>query len=244
MKTRTIVYLGLFSLVATCQDTGAIPATATPYIPGTKIAVPTGDHSAALATVQGQRLQAVPTLTPRPMPVYMPVDSADLALTRTVPIVRQTSGVITFAENGKDSYGVKKYKPISVEVLDVLDRGQILVQTKEQIRLRGARVPSERSPNTVDVIYAREANEWMRNNLIGKNVQLDFIDNPRDKFGLLQGTFKFGDDDATSDLLKTLLEFGYARLDVDDLWTSAPVNELREIQDRARSQHIGIWSEK
>lgn len=179
---------------------------------------------------------------PRPTPSHLLVGSSDLSLTRTVPLARVTSSIAEMAPYttaGK----TRMYQPIDVEVLDVMDRGEILVQTKEQVRIRGARVPSEKATRRVDVIYAREANDWLKKQLIGKKVILDFVDAPRDRYGALHGRFLLPDE-KNADILQGLLTNGLARLNEEDLWESAPVKELKALEDKARREYKGVWLER
>lgn len=258
---KAVIYgaVTAFFISSVCAQQPSAPVVATPSgqksaqtMPGTSVPVPIPQTGAATPVPMPNMLispqnmgnpQTQVPYHPQPTPLHMLVDSSDLVITRTQPIIRSSNGVADKASNGKNAVGRTIYKPIYVDVLDVLDRGEVLVNTKEQVRIRGARVPSEKSTRKVDVIYAREANDWLRHVLTENKVLVDFVDNPRDKNGLLFGCF-YAETDGTSDVLMLLLEQGYARLSEDDLWSTAPLESLREAQANARKKHLGIWSEE
>lgn len=183
----------------------------------------------------------IPLIEGTPMVAHLPLNAPDFSSTRTLPIVRTTSGVAELAQFEHHTDGTRTYKPLAVQVLDVMDRGEILIDTKEQVRVRGARVPSEKSTRSFEVVYARESAAWLKDKLIGQKVKLDFAEAARDRFGNLHGRFSVGEKG--EDLLPMLLELGYARLDEEDLWHGAPVQEYKAAQQKARSKRLGIWSE-
>ncbi len=242
IRSIAIAMLTVYVTGAIAQQLISAPVVATP-VSQQYVQQPAQNQQPMPNAQNSGRAANYPTpilLYTQPSPSFLPVENADVNLTQTIAVSRRTTGVVDIVKY-EIINGARVYEPIDVQVLDILDRGELLLQTKEQIRIRGARVPSERSNSSVDVIYAREANEWMKSVLLGKDVTLDFLDSPRDPYGNLYGKLTFGEN--KDDLLSVLLEKGYARLDEDDLWTSAPVEQLRALQAGARKKHLGVWSD-
>lgn len=127
----------------------------------------------------------------------------------------------------------------AAEIIDVTDRGILVADTQEEIKLRGVRIPSERAPDDVTRLYAREAVRVLRNLTTGAPVYVTFSDPVRDSDGTLLATVYLQDG---TNLNRLLLEYGYGQLATDDFPPEESPLELAEAQEMARSARVGLWS--
>lgn len=137
------------------------------------------------------------------------------------------------------SGAVKSYQPVEVRVLDVLDRGSLLSDTGEEIKLRGVRMPTQRDPNSALAHYSRDGVRTLRELTYNAPIRVTF-DNPlRNRLGMLLGTATLSDG---TDLSVQMLEQGYGWLDDEDAMDAARREELKQAESVARTARIGVWS--
>jgi len=135
--------------------------------------------------------------------------------------------------------GIRVYKPAETDVVDVLDRGIIVVPTREQMRLRGVRLPTETSTDEVTRLYAREAQATIRKLTEGKKIYVLFDTPLRDSQGNILGTVYLPDG---TELNRMMIDLGYGTVNADDFAPDVDFQDLQLAQDVARSKHAGMWS--
>lgn len=128
---------------------------------------------------------------------------------------------------------------VSVGIVDVLDRGLLLTETREELRLRGVRMMSERERNDVTRYYAREAIRTLRELLYDKTVTVVFEDPVRDSGGTLLGTVYLPDG---TELNKLILQRGYGKIEPRDFLDDRDISELVVSENAARDAKVGLWS--
>jgi micrococcal nuclease len=138
-----------------------------------------------------------------------------------------------------NSSELNKYKVISVTDGDTFKidyNGQ-----EKKVRLIGVDTPESVSPNKEkNNNYGKEASNYTKSRLEGKNILLEFDVQETDKYGRFL-VYVYLEDGTMYN--KELLEKGYAQVA-----TYPPnvkyVEEFEEIQKKARENSIGFWSEK
>lgn len=137
--------------------------------------------------------------------------------------------------------GNHDYSPVKTKIVDVLDRGTLVVGTREEVRLRGVRIGSENSPDDISRVYAREAMKRIRE-LIGEDNVTMVLDTPvRDCDGaiLVVASLKDG-----TELNRLLLSEGLGQLQASDFADDVNYDALSKAEKEARAKHRGLWSRK
>lgn len=150
---------------------------------------------------------------------------------------RDTSRSVVVEAPG--SGAVKRYEPVDVRVMDVLDRGSLLADTGEEIKLRGVRMPTQRDPNSALAHYSRDGVRTLRQLTYNVPLRVTFGNPLRNRLGMLLGTATLEDG---TDLAVQMLEQGYGWLDDEDAVDAARLAELRRAETVARTARIGVWS--
>lgn len=135
--------------------------------------------------------------------------------------------------------GLPQYEPAAIEVVQVLDRGVLLSHSREEIRLRGLRVPSGRDSNEVMALYGREANQLLTQLTGGKPIQLALGVPLRDKNGFILAMAYLPDG---TELNQLLLTMGYAKMAEEDFAVGSKTDIYKAAEGNARGQNLGIWS--
>jgi endonuclease YncB( thermonuclease family) len=133
----------------------------------------------------------------------------------------------------------REYKRAEARVVDVIDRGVLIVDTREQVRLRGVRMLSEKDPNDIDRYYAREAIRTLRELTRDQTVYIEFEEPLRDPDGTLLGTVYLSDG---TQLNKLLLERGLGQLETRDFTDDRDIEQLIVAEKVARDHKSGIFS--
>ncbi len=131
------------------------------------------------------------------------------------------------------------YRPVGVNISDVLDRGIMLLSTGEELRLRGVTIPSVTGSDEISRLYAREAMQALRNLTQGKEVYVVLDDPLRDSTGRLLGTLILVDG---TELNRRMLELGYGTLKVEDFTTGVNYSDLETALESAKIKRLGLWS--
>lgn len=134
---------------------------------------------------------------------------------------------------------LRKYKRAETKVMDVLDRGIMLVESREEVRLRGVRMLSERNLDEVFRYYARDGMRTLRDLTGGGNVFVHFEEPLRDSDGTLLGIVYLPDG---TELNRLVLASGLGRLDPKDFSDDRDIADLVEAEAQARQAKIGLWS--
>ena len=145
----------------------------------------------------------------------------------------------TVVEEKTGPDGEKIYPPVQVNILDVLDRGGLLADSGEEIKLRGVRMPTQRDTNAVLAYYAREGVRTLRDLTYSAPVVVDFKPPLRNRIGTLIAKVSLADG---TDLAKQMLEQGFAWLDAEELTDPQRLQELIRAEDIARNAKTGVWS--
>ena len=135
--------------------------------------------------------------------------------------------------------GGKIYPPVRVNILDVLDRGGLLADSGEEIKLRGVRMPTQQDTNAVLAYYAREGVRTLRDLTYSAPVVVDFKAPLRNRIGTLTAKVALADG---TDLAQQMLEQGFAWLDAEELTDPQRLEELKQAEDIARNAKSGVWS--
>lgn len=147
--------------------------------------------------------------------------------TRSLVVSEESAGV------GRD------YKRARTKIVDILDRGIMIADTREELRLRGVRMLSERDNDQVYRYYAREGIRTLREATAVGSVYVDFEDPVRDGDGTLLGIVYL--DDGT-ELNRLILSQGLGQLEPKDFQDDRDIADLVEAEQAARQAKIGIWS--
>lgn len=135
--------------------------------------------------------------------------------------------------------GTVEYALAAAKIADVLDRGTLTLDNREQIKLRGARVPSENDPNDLTRMFAREAAKTLRQLSENETVYIMFQDPLRNGDGTILGTFYLRDG---TNLNLLLIRKGLARIEPTDYFPDEDLSSLRQAEEAAREAKLGIWS--
>ncbi|MEI7634197.1 MAG: thermonuclease family protein [bacterium] len=135
--------------------------------------------------------------------------------------------------------GIRQYKMAETSITDVLDRGIVMTGSGEEVKLRGARISSERDPDDVMRYYAREAMRAIRRAAADQPVTVQFDEPLRNRDGAVLGIFKASDGTRLNLLL---LEQGLARLEPGDFFKDDNIELYEKAEKDARVAHRGMWS--
>jgi endonuclease YncB( thermonuclease family) len=137
------------------------------------------------------------------------------------------------------------FQPVALEarVIDVLDRGVLLVPTREMIRLRGARIPSQLTGTESARGAGREAMRILRN--LARSGNLTIIPGApvRDNSGAILVTVP---DDQSRNLAFMLVREGLAMAEPGDFDTAdaAISRAFQRAQSDARRERLGLWGRR
>ncbi len=135
--------------------------------------------------------------------------------------------------------GVVRYAPAEAEIIDVLNRCVLLLDTGEQLRLRGVRCYGSRDPDPVIRYYVREAAKKLRELTRGEKVRILLDDPLRDLDGHILGVVILPDG---SELNKFMLEQGYGYVEPSDFFPFQDMTPYYRAESVAREARRGIWS--
>jgi endonuclease YncB( thermonuclease family) len=161
-----------------------------------------------------------------------------LSVPQVQPATQRDSRSIVVAEE-TDSTFMRRYRRAETKVMDVLDRGLMLTETREELRLRGVRMLSERDTDEVYRYYAREGIRTLREMTAVGNVFVHFEDPVRDQDGTLLGIIYLPDG---TELNRLVLSAGLGRLEPRDFADDRNIADLVEAELQARDAKIGLWS--
>ncbi|RMH23840.1 MAG: hypothetical protein D6691_12555 [Candidatus Hydrogenedentota bacterium] len=142
-------------------------------------------------------------------------------------------------ETGED--GVTRYKPVETRVVEVFNRGILLLENGEEVRLRGVRMFSERDPDDVIRYYVREGMRRLRELTRTQRVRIVFEEPLRDPDGNLLGLVTLADG---TELNRYMLEQGYGYVEPADFLPFQDLSEYYTAERTARDARRGIWSKK
>lgn len=149
---------------------------------------------------------------------------------------RETESVV---RSFKNDDGLTEYEIGEAVVTDALERGVLLLENGEQVKLRGVRVPSDRDTNDFTRLFAREAITLLRESAQGQRVYLMFDEPLRNGDGTILATVYLADG---TQLNKLVLARGFGRVDPDDFLPTSDLTSVKTAEDAARSAKVGIWS--
>jgi endonuclease YncB( thermonuclease family) len=161
-----------------------------------------------------------------------------LSVPQVEPATQRVSKSIVVAEE-TDSTFVRKYLRAETKIMDVLDRGLMLADSREELRLRGVRMLSERETDDVYRYYAREGMRTLREVTAVGNVYLEFEDPLRDNDGTLLAIAYLPDG---TELNRLILSAGLGRLEPRDFADDRDIIDLVEAEQQARDAKLGMWS--
>lgn len=127
----------------------------------------------------------------------------------------------------------------AARVVDVLDRGTLVLDTYEEIRLRGVAVPSVSDRDEVVRYYARTAADAIRRLTRETTVYVKLGTPERDSSGILLADVYLEDG---SFLNRKVLELGYGRFDTEHFLPGTISVTLQAAEIRAREAKLGIFS--
>ncbi|MBX7245337.1 MAG: thermonuclease family protein [Candidatus Sumerlaeaceae bacterium] len=134
--------------------------------------------------------------------------------------------------------GTKNYKLAEVRISDVLDRGTVMVETGEVVKLRGVRVPTERDPDERIRYHAREAMRSIRNAAGDQTVFLVFQEPIRSGDGNILAEIYLPDGTSINRLL---INEGLGKVDEGDYYPHEDLTPLKDAETVARKAKRGLW---
>lgn len=204
--------------------------------------------------VQGYELSPfiVTQIVPQPTPVvggpvkpYSDLEYSRLILsTLAVPPIQPLASKDpnrTIIKTETTPEGLVRYAPAEAEVIDVLNRCVLLLDTGEQLRLRGVRCYSSRDPDPVIRYYVREATKKLRELTRGQKVRITLDDPLRDLDGNILGVVVAPDG---TELNRFMLEQGYGYVEPTDFYPFQDLTPLYKAEQTARQAYRGIWSKE
>ncbi|MCF6137240.1 thermonuclease family protein [Pseudalkalibacillus berkeleyi] len=136
------------------------------------------------------------------------------------------------SESDLDTYQVTKV--IDGDTIKVNFEGQ-----EETVRLLLIDTPETVHPNKPVEPFGNEASQYVKNTILGKNVQIKLGSEKRDKYGRLLAYVYVGDETIQEQLLrKGLARTAYLYNDLTML------DQFHKAQNTARLKNIGVWSIK
>jgi len=125
------------------------------------------------------------------------------------------------------------------KVMDVLDRGTMILDTTEMVRLRGVNMPSVDDRNEEVRYYARTGADAIRRLTRDQQVFVKLSEPQRDSSGMLLADVFLEDG---SMLNRKVLELGYGKFDAKDYLPGEFSLTLQAAELRAREAKLGIFS--
>jgi endonuclease YncB( thermonuclease family) len=235
--------LALVLLVtALCGHAAARPSGGAAQASATNTPEPTPGYELSPLIVTG--------VVPQPTPArdssfqrYSDLEYSRLILsTLALPEIQPLSGPrarrsIVRTETTSD--GLTRYAQAEAEVIDVLNRCVLLLDTGEQVRLRGVRCYSLRDPDPVVRLYVREATRKLREMTRGQKVRLILDDPLRDLDGNILAVVV---TPGGVELNRFMLEQGYGYVEPSDFYPFQDLTPLYKSESLAREAFRGIWS--
>jgi endonuclease YncB( thermonuclease family) len=133
-----------------------------------------------------------------------------------------------------------RISPIVTKAIDVLDRGIIVVPTRESVRLRGVRIPSQFSGSEASRAAAREAMRILRE--ISRSGEIAIVPGVpvRDSSGAILVVIRLENGETLNSLL---VREGLAMTEPSDFGTvgTAESAQLQRLQTEARRNRSGLW---
>lgn len=186
---------------------------------------------------------AIAPLTLGPVQPYSDVEYSRLVLsTLGVGVVEPASARLearTIVQEAPSNDTAPRYKKVQAHVLDILDRGTLLLETGEELKLRGLRIPSERNTNDTMRFYAREAARNLRARIANAPVYIVLEDPLRDTDGSLMGMVYLSDG---TELNRLMLTQGFGEFEPRDFTEDRQITALAAAAAGARDSKVGIWS--
>ncbi|MCX7624892.1 MAG: thermonuclease family protein [Candidatus Sumerlaeaceae bacterium] len=187
---------------------------------------------------------------PTPLPGAPPKRYSDLEYSRLIlstlavpplqPLVsREPSRTIIKTETTPE--GLTRYAEAEAEVIDVLNRCVLLLETGENVRLRGVRCFSTRDPDPVIRYYVREATRKLRDLTRGQRIKIILDDPLRDLDGNILGIAYTPDG---LELNRFMLEQGYGYVEPSDFYPFQDLTPFYRAETTARQAYRGIWSKE
>jgi endonuclease YncB( thermonuclease family) len=171
---------------------------------------------------------------------YGQLVSTVLSANNVAPAGMSSSDIQSIVQDTGDVlFGEHRYRPVETKVLDVMDRGVMIVGSREEVRLRGLRIGSERNTDDVTRTYAREAMKRIRELTQDQTVTL-LLDSPlRDSDGAILAVAKMKDG---TELNRQLVKEGLAQFNAGDFAPDIDYRPLMDAEQNARTNKRGIWS--
>jgi endonuclease YncB( thermonuclease family) len=185
---------------------------------------------------------------PTPLPGAAPERYSDLEYSRLIlstlalpplePLSRRDPNR-TIVRTETTPEGLVRYAPAEAEVVDVLNRCVLLLDTGEQLRLRGVRCYGQRDPDPVIRYYVREATRRLRELTRGQKLRITLNDPLRDLDGNILGIVQTPD---ALELNTFMLEQGYGYVEPSDFYPFQDLTPYLRAESAAREARRGIWS--
>lgn len=156
---------------------------------------------------------------------------------QSTPEVAKTEAPATYEIDG---ISITKPSVKNVDVIGIVDGDTIIVkldEKEERVRFTLVDAPETKDPNTPVEPWGPEASDFTTQQLLGKQVGLEFDSQERDQYGRLLAYVWVNNELFNG----TLIDRGFAREAVYPPNTKY-VNEFKTIQDRAKAGKSGIWS--
>lgn len=187
---------------------------------------------------------------PTPLPGAPPKRYTDLEYSRLIlstlavpplqPLIsREPNRTIIKTETTPE--GLPRYAEAEAEVIDVLNRCILLLDTGENLRLRGVRCFSTRDPDPVIRYYVREATRKLRELTRGQKIRIVLDDPLRDLDGNILG---YAYTSEGLELNRFLLEQGYGYVEPSDFYPFQDLTPFYRAETTARQAYRGIWSKE
>jgi endonuclease YncB( thermonuclease family) len=130
-------------------------------------------------------------------------------------------------------------KILEANVVDVLDRGLLVLDTYDEVKLRGVDMSSEDDVDDVTRYYARLGIDTLRRLLINQQVYIQLGTPERDADGPILADVVLADGSLVN---RQILELGYGRFDKKDFLPDEIPVTLQAAEQRARNAKVGLFS--
>lgn len=130
-------------------------------------------------------------------------------------------------------------KTIEVNVVDVLDRGLLVLDSYDEVKLRGVSIPSENEIDETTRYYARLGIDTLRRLLMNGPVYLQLGQPERSSDGPVLAEIFLRDGSLAN---RQILELGYGYFDSKDFLTGQSSLTLQAAELRARNARVGLFS--
>lgn len=128
-----------------------------------------------------------------------------------------------------------------VTIADVSDRGIMLTDTREEIKLRGVRIASDRDFNEVNRLYGREAVDYLRKVTAAGPLYISMGEPERGTAGTLLVTLFLADG---TSLNEEIIARGYGKVDPGDFLPEDDYSNLTLLERTALANRLGLWSSR